>query len=107
MGYIAGIGGANVDIHGQSLAPIIMRDSNPGKLHTSMGGVVRNVLENCARLGLKPSWPALWGMTITALCFAAAVKGWASAPTACLHARARTAAVISALWTAQAICWWP
>ena len=53
MGYIAGIGGANVDIHGQSLAPIIMRDSNPGKLHTSMGGVVRNVLENCARLGLK------------------------------------------------------
>lgn len=52
MGYIAGIGGANVDIHGQSLAPIIMRDSNPGKLHTSMGGVVRNVLENCAHLGL-------------------------------------------------------
>lgn len=52
MGYIAGIGGANVDIHGQSLAPIIMRDSNPGRLHTSMGGVVRNVLDNCCRLGL-------------------------------------------------------
>ena len=29
-GYIAGIGGANVDIHGQSDAPIVMRDSNPG-----------------------------------------------------------------------------
>ena len=53
MGYIAGIGGANVDIHGQSLAPIIMRDSNPGHLHTSMGGVVRNILDNCARLGFS------------------------------------------------------
>ena len=34
-GYIAGIGGANVDIHGQSDAPIVMRDSNPGRLHLS------------------------------------------------------------------------
>lgn len=38
-GYIAGIGGANVDIHGQSDAPIVMRDSNPGRLHLSAGGV--------------------------------------------------------------------
>lgn len=49
--YIAGIGGANVDIHGQSLSPIIMRDSNPGRLHLSMGGVMRNILDNLARLG--------------------------------------------------------
>lgn len=49
--YIAGIGGANVDIHGQSLSPIIMRDSNPGQLHLSMGGVMRNIVDNLARLG--------------------------------------------------------
>ena len=49
--YIAGIGGANVDIHGQSLSPIIMRDSNPGRLHLSMGGVMRNIIDNLARLG--------------------------------------------------------
>lgn len=53
MGYVAGIGGANMDIHGQALAPVVLRDSNPGKLHLSMGGVMRNVLENLARLG----WP--------------------------------------------------
>ena len=51
--YIAGIGGANVDIHGQSLSPIIMRDSNPGKLHLSMGGVMRNIVDNLARLGQR------------------------------------------------------
>lgn len=49
--YVAGIGGANVDIHGQSLAPLIMRDSNPGRLHVSVGGVTRNILDNLTRLG--------------------------------------------------------
>lgn len=51
MGYIAGIGGANVDIHGRADAPLVMRDSNPGTLHLSMGGVMRNILDNAARLG--------------------------------------------------------
>lgn len=51
MGYIAGIGGANIDIHGRSDHPVIMRDSNPGTLHTSLGGVCRNICENLARLG--------------------------------------------------------
>ena len=51
--YVAGIGGANVDIHGQSLAPLIMRDSNPGRLHVSVGGVTRNILDNLTRLGQR------------------------------------------------------
>ena len=51
MGYIAGIGGANMDMHGRSAAPLVMRDSNPGTLHMSMGGVCRNICENLARLG--------------------------------------------------------
>ena len=51
MGYIAGIGGANMDIHGRSDRQLIMRDSNPGTLHMSMGGVCRNICENLARLG--------------------------------------------------------
>ena len=52
MGYIAGIGGANMDVHGQSLAPIVMRDSNPGRLHR-VGGRrdAQHVLDNLARLG--------------------------------------------------------
>lgn len=53
MGYIAGIGGANVDIHGRADAPLVMRDSNPGTLHLSMGGVMRNILDNAQRLGSR------------------------------------------------------
>ena len=53
MGYIAGIGGANMDIHGRGNAPLVMRDSNPGTLHMSLGGVCRNICENLAMLGSK------------------------------------------------------
>ena len=51
MNYVAGIGGANMDIHAQSLDELVMRDSNPGRLHMSMGGVCRNICDNLARLG--------------------------------------------------------
>lgn len=44
-------GGANMDLHIQSSVPVIFHDSNPGKIHTSPGGVMRNIAENCARLG--------------------------------------------------------
>ncbi len=49
--YILGIGAANVDIHGKSKKGIQLRDSNPGKMNSSAGGVTRNVSENLARLG--------------------------------------------------------
>lgn len=51
MGYIAGIGAANVDIRGRSDGRLIMGDSNPGMLYTALGGVCRNICENLARLG--------------------------------------------------------
>ena len=51
MGYIAGLGGMNMDVHGRPDAPLVMRDSNPGTLHMSPGGVCRNICENLARLG--------------------------------------------------------
>lgn len=53
MGYIAGIGGANMDIHGKGDRGLVMRDSNPGTLHASLGGVCRNICENLVRLGGK------------------------------------------------------
>ncbi|MBN4056475.1 MAG: kinase [Alkaliphilus sp.] len=46
------IGGANIDIQGQAESQIIMKDSNPGYLKTSLGGVARNIAENMALLGL-------------------------------------------------------
>ncbi len=53
--YVAGVGAANVDVHGRSRKPIVMRDSNPGFLRTSVGGVTRNILENLARQGVPAS----------------------------------------------------
>ena len=61
MEYIAGIGGANMDIHGRSDAPLVMRDSNPGHLHMSMGGVCRNICENLVRLGERVSLVSVVG----------------------------------------------
>lgn len=49
--YIVGVGAANVDLNGASNAPINLRDSNPGHIRLSAGGVTRNVCENLARLG--------------------------------------------------------
>ena len=50
---LVGVGAANVDVHGQSRKAVVLRDSNPGYLHTSAGGVTRNVLENAARQGVS------------------------------------------------------
>ncbi|MDP3447042.1 MAG: carbohydrate kinase family protein [Eubacteriales bacterium] len=50
--FVAGVGAANVDVHGQSRKAIVMRDSNPGYMATSVGGVTRNILENLARQGV-------------------------------------------------------
>jgi len=46
------IGGANVDIHGAAYQPLRLRDSNPGSVHVSPGGVARNIAENLSRLGI-------------------------------------------------------
>lgn len=45
------IGGTNIDYIATSLKPLIRHSSNIGKLEISFGGVMRNVVENCARLG--------------------------------------------------------
>ncbi len=50
--FVTVIGGANIDIHGRSNRKLRHQDSNPGTVHTSAGGVARNVAENLARLGV-------------------------------------------------------
>lgn len=47
------VGGANTDVVGASFKELRARDSNPGRIRTSAGGVGRNVAENLARLGVK------------------------------------------------------
>lgn len=50
--YAVVVGGANLDIHGKAERALRTRDSNPGNVHMSPGGVARNIAENLARLGV-------------------------------------------------------
>ena len=50
--YAVVVGGANLDLHGKAAEPLRMRDSNPGCVKLSPGGVARNIAENLARLGV-------------------------------------------------------
>jgi len=49
--YIAVIGAVNIDIGGHSFKPLIEKDSNPGKVSYSFGGVGRNIAHNICLLG--------------------------------------------------------
>ncbi len=60
--FVAVIGAVNVDIFGRSLAPLIARDSNPGELRISMGGVGRNIAHNMRLLGLNVQMLTAIGM---------------------------------------------
>lgn len=51
--FVAVIGGAAVDIHGRSMAPLRRNDSNPGRISVTPGGVARNIAENLGRLGVQ------------------------------------------------------
>lgn len=51
--YVAVIGGANMDIQGFTNQSLILKDSNPGKVKISLGGVGRNIAENLVKLGIQ------------------------------------------------------
>lgn len=50
--YVVVVGGINIDICGRSEGPLIARDSNPGTIRLSMGGVGRNIAHNLSLLGM-------------------------------------------------------
>ena len=50
--YVTVVGGVNVDIGGRPEAALVARDSNPGAVSSSLGGVGRNIAHNMALLGL-------------------------------------------------------
>lgn len=59
--YVSVLGGANMDIQGFPRRKLLLRDSNPGKVLHSMGGVGRNIAENLARLGVEVKLLTLLG----------------------------------------------
>ncbi|NCB62966.1 MAG: winged helix-turn-helix transcriptional regulator [Clostridia bacterium] len=50
--YAAVVGAVNMDIGGRPSAPLVPRDSNPGQVRMSLGGVGRNIAHNMSLLGL-------------------------------------------------------
>lgn len=49
--YTVVTGGVNVDIGGSAFSALVDRDSNPGRVRMSLGGVGRNIAHNLALLG--------------------------------------------------------
>ena len=50
--YAVVVGGVNMDIGGRSNSTLIDRDSNPGQVRMSLGGVGRNIAHNMSLLGV-------------------------------------------------------
>ena len=59
--YVVVIGGVNMDIGGRGFAPLVARDSNPGRVTMSLGGVGRNIAHNMSLLGLDVRFLTAFG----------------------------------------------
>lgn len=55
------IGGATVDLFGIPFHPLKEKDSNPGKLQISFGGVARNIAENLVRMDVPVTFVTALG----------------------------------------------
>ncbi|KAF2956854.1 PfkB family carbohydrate kinase [Marinitoga sp. 38H-ov] len=51
--YVVVIGGSNIDITGYPRNKLLHKDSNPGYVNLSLGGVGRNIAENIAKLDIN------------------------------------------------------
>ena len=51
--YCCVVGGVNIDIGGSPDLELVPKDSNPGHVTTSLGGVGRNIAHNMTLLGVK------------------------------------------------------
>lgn len=59
--YAVVVGGVNMDIGGRSLAPLVAKDSNPGRVSMSLGGVGRNIAHNLSLLGVDVRFLTAFG----------------------------------------------
>ena len=72
--YVVGVGGANLDMHARSRNPVVMRDSNPSYMHTSAGGVTRNIIARASTASCSPRLETT--PSGTGYCAPAARRGW-------------------------------
>ena len=59
--YAVVAGGVNIDIGGRSFSPLIPKDSNPGRVTMSLGGVGRNIAHNLSLLGVNVRFLTAFG----------------------------------------------
>ena len=59
--YVLLVGGASADVTGIPTQTLRERDSNPGNISLSCGGVARNVAENLTRLGVNARLATMLG----------------------------------------------
>lgn len=64
--FVAVVGGVNIDLCGKPFAPLIRRDSNPGRVTISLGGVGRNIAHNMTLLGLDVTLITALGTDVNA-----------------------------------------
>ena len=64
--YVTVVGGVNMDIGGWPGEVPVMRDSNPGVVRMSLGGVGRNIAHNMALLGMDVRMVTVFGDDINA-----------------------------------------
>ena len=55
------VGGNNVDISATAATALVYGDSNPGSIHTGLGGVGRNIAENLTRMDQQVSLITVFG----------------------------------------------
>ena len=55
------IGGCNIDFIAKSFEKINMKDSNPGTLEYSFGGVAKNIAENLLKMGIDNKFISVFG----------------------------------------------
>lgn len=71
--YAAVVGGVNMDIGGRAFQPLVQKDSNPGAITMSLGGVGRNIAHNLCLMGvdvrlLTAYGDDVYGQRISAAC---------------------------------------
>lgn len=64
--YCTVVGGVNIDIGGKPDEPLIEKDSNPGRVSMSLGGVGRNIAHNMTLLGLSTKLVTALGSDVNA-----------------------------------------
>lgn len=76
--HITVVGGANTDVCGAPFAPLVRRDSNPGRVSVRLGGVGRNIAQDLRLLGMEVSLVTalggdLFGASLAESCRAAGI----------------------------------